>query len=299
MIAYSDTTEVSLISSYPPIEYCDAVPLTENIDGVLSGGQSSPSAYEASVSTDRHVTTESMNGLCLNLEAISKEMHPVDQIAREVEAEGIKQLLIMTKKKVLLKMCEQAQLDSTDIANDKRQLIVLLFHRWTTIGTKKFLKKHISDHHLSIIAKNLGLSDLHESPITSDSGALPTVTLTTASLGSNNLVGGGVSLGGIGKSLYFYDSASRRYCEEQIVRQLNMIGLEIFSRKITDENLRQTFLNQASKTKPPPRNNIVSSNNDDEYSTFKHVPRKKSPKYKKDKNTKSPRRENITTITKY
>jgi len=75
----------------------------------------------------------------LDIHTNSKEMHPVDLLTRVVESEGIRQLLMMTKKKELQKMCEHAALDADP--NDKRQMIKLILQTWTDIGTKKFLKK--------------------------------------------------------------------------------------------------------------------------------------------------------------
>jgi len=111
-----------------------------------------------------------------------KELHPVDLLARVVETEGMRQLLTMTKKKDLQKMCEFAGLN-VDI-NDKRQVIKIILQTWTDVGTKKFLKKNVSDAHLATICKNLGI---------------PT--------------------------------SSRPECVEQIIRKLNIIGLENFSKK--------------------------------------------------------------------
>jgi len=134
----------------------------------------------------------------LDLQTNPKEMHPVDLLARVVEAEGMRQLLTMTKKKELQKMCEYAGLDAD--MNDKRQVIKIILQTWTGVGTKKFLKKHVSDAHLAMICKNLGMS-------------APT---------------------------------SRPLCVEQIIRQLNIIGLENFSKKVTDENVKN-ILEQTSK----------------------------------------------------
>jgi len=126
-----------------------------------------------------------------------KELHPVDLLARVVETEGMRQLLTMTKKKDLQKMCEFAGLN-VDM-NDKRQVIKIILQTWTDVGTKKFLKKNVSDAHLATICKNLGI---------------PT--------------------------------SSRPECVEQIIRKLNIIGLENFSKKVTDENVKN-ILEQTSK----------------------------------------------------
>jgi len=134
-----------------------------------------------------------------------KEMHPVDLLARVVETEGMRQLLTMTKKKDLQKMCEFAGL-VVDM-NDKRQVIKIILQTWTKVGTKKFLKKNVSDTHLATICKNLGIPA----------------------------------------------SASRPECVERIIRQLNIIGLENLSKKVTDENVKN-ILEQTSKGQQSEKN---------------------------------------------
>jgi len=152
------------------------------------------------------------NGLShsLDIHTNSKDMHPVDMLTRVVEAEGIRQLLMMTKKEELQKMCEHGALVDAD-PNDKRQMIKLILQTWTDIGTKKFLKK-VSDAQIVTICKNLGISPIPAFSISSD----------------------------------------RNVCVEQIIRQLHIIGLENFSKKVADENVKN-ILEHTSKSQQPDR----------------------------------------------
>jgi len=121
----------------------------------------------------------------LDIHSNAKEMHPVDILARTVEAEGMKHLLGMIKKKELQKMCEFAKIHvDTD---DKRQFVKTLQQAWTDTGTKKFLKKSVCDGHIAMMCKTLGI--------------------------------------------YCAGVSDRNYSVEQIIRQLNIVGLEHFSKK--------------------------------------------------------------------
>jgi len=164
------------------------------------------------------------NGLSssLDIHTNSKDMHPVDMLTRVVEAEGIRQLLMMTKKKELQKMCEHGALVDAD-PNDKRQMIKLILQTWTDIGTKKFLKQKVSDAQIVTICKNLGIS--------------PPVPA-------------------------FSISSDRNVCVEQIIRQLHIIGLENFSKKVADENVKN-ILEHTSKSQQPDRLQIPGKKNGD------------------------------------
>jgi len=129
-----------------------------------------------------------------------REMHPVDLLARVVEGEGIKQLLMVTRNKELQNMCEYAGLDF--VVDDKQSNVATLLQAWMDIGTKKFLKKNVSDANLTVICKNLGILQ--------------------------------------------NESFDRSCCVEQIIRQLNIIGLENFSKEVADENVKN-ILEQTSK----------------------------------------------------
>jgi len=157
----------------------------------------------------------------LDIHTNSKDMHPVDMLTRVVEAEGIKQLLMMTKKKELQKMCEHAALVDAD-PNDKRQMIKHILQTWTDIGTKKFLKQKVSDAQIVTICKNLGISPIPAFSISSD----------------------------------------RNVCVEQIIRQLHIIGLENFSKKVADENVKN-ILEHTSKSQQPDRLQIPGKKNGD------------------------------------
>jgi len=146
--------------------------------------------------------------------AKDREMHPVDLLARVVEGEGIKQLLMVTRKKELQKMCEYAGLDFD--ADDKQPNVVTLLQAWMDIGTKKFLKKNVSCASLAIICKNLGILQ--------------------------------------------NESSDRSYCVEQIIKQLNIIGLENFSKKVADENVKY-ILEQTSKVNQPTEQQVAKLSN--------------------------------------
>jgi len=178
---------------------------------------------DASTSWERRVQISSAiektnapnnNGLShsLDIHTNSKDMHPVDMLTRVVEAEGIRQLLMMTKKKELQKMCEHGALVDAD-PNDKRQMIKLILQTWTDIGTKKFLKHKVSDAQIVTICKNLGI--------------IPPIPA-------------------------FSISSDRNVCVEQIIRQLHIIGLENFSKKVADENVKN-ILEHTSKSQQPDR----------------------------------------------
>jgi len=97
-------------------------------------------------------------------------------------------------------MCEYAGLDF--IVDDKQSNVATLLQVWMDIGTKKFLKKNVSDANLTIICKNLGILQ--------------------------------------------NESFDRSCCVEQIIRQLNIIGLENFSKEVAVENVKN-ILEQTSK----------------------------------------------------
>jgi len=164
------------------------------------------------------------NGLSqsLDIHTNSKEMHPVDLLTRVVESEGIRQLLMMTKKKELQKMCEHAALDADP--NDKRQMIKLILQTWTDIGTKKIFKKKVNDAQISTICKNLGV---------------PAISPTNGS---------------------GFSSSDRNVYVEQIIRQIHIIGLENFSKKVADEGVKNILENtsksqQSDKLQIPVRKN--------------------------------------------
>lgn len=121
-----------------------------------------------------------------------KDIHPVDIITKAMEGEGIKLLLSMLPKTELEAMCNYGGIIIPVVSSDearKSDIIKVISLAWLEYGTKKFLKKKVSDPTLALFCKNLNIS-------------------------------------GSGQH------------HEQIIRYINVLGLEQFSKRLEDENIK-------------------------------------------------------------
>jgi len=87
----------------------------------------------------------------------SKDIHPVDRITKVIEGEGIKLLLSMLHKAELLALCEHCGI-VVETTTHKRDIINVIGLVWLDCGTRKFLKKKVSDSTLAIFCRNLKIS---------------------------------------------------------------------------------------------------------------------------------------------
>jgi len=86
-----------------------------------------------------------------------KDLHPVDVIAKAMEGEGIKLLLSMLHKADLKGICDHCGINITVESTRKSEMIKIIRSTWVEVGTKKFLKKKVSDTTLTLFCKYLNI----------------------------------------------------------------------------------------------------------------------------------------------